>query len=218
MRIKKILKYLGISVAILIVGFLVTAQIAYQSIPEIEPPGKIYSVNGTDIHLYCTGLQTDDTPTIIIIAGSGTPSPLYHNLQESLSESTRTCAYDRAGMGWSESNGIPANSKNMSNELHSILQEAGIDGPLILAGHSLGEIVSLIYSAEHEQQVAGIAFIDSSHYNQVEYFGKEYSDALYKQTDELLGNFWLIETASNLGILILLSLVSDNSEFGIDEN
>ena len=46
MKIKRILKYFGISVAILIMGFLIVAQIAYQGIPQIEPPGKMYSVNG----------------------------------------------------------------------------------------------------------------------------------------------------------------------------
>ena len=74
MKIKRILKYFGISVAILIMGFLVVAQIAYQSIPYIEPPGKMYSVNGGEIHMYCTGPEDSSKPTIIIIPGGSTPS------------------------------------------------------------------------------------------------------------------------------------------------
>ena len=211
MKIKRILKYFGIAVAILVGGFLVTAQMAYQSIPEIEPPGKMYSVNGGEIHMYCTGPENYGKPTIIIISGAGTPSFLYSHLQEKLSETIRTCSYDTAGIGWSKANGTPATAKNMSDELHQLLQDAEIDGPIILAGHSLGGIVSLIYSAEHEEQVAGIAFIDSSHYNQINYFGQEFKDSSDKQTDELLANFWLIELGSNLGIMTMMNIF-DTSE------
>jgi len=69
----------------------------------------------------------------------------------------------------------------------------------------------LIYSAEHEEQVAGIAFIDSSHYNQVEYFGKEFSDTMYEENDNLLTIIGLIELGSNLGILTLSNMISDLS-------
>ena len=207
-KIKRILKYLGISFALLIVGFLAVAQIAYQSIPQIEPPGKIYSVDGVgEIHMYCTGPEDNNNkPTIIIISGGGTPSFVYFDLQEKLSEIVRTCTYDTAGNGWSPANNIPYTAKNLSNELHLLLQSTKIDGPIILAGHSLGGIVSLIYSAEHEEQVAGIAFIDSSHYNQYDYFGKEYRDATFDQIEGYLPYVWLIELRSNLGIAKLMSI------------
>jgi len=182
MKIKRFFKYFGIVIAILVGGFLVAGQITYYSIAEIDPPpGKMYSVNGGEIHMYCTGPENDDQPTIIIISGAGTPSFVYSNLQEKLSETIRTCSYDSAGIGWSKANDIPYTAKNLSNELYQLLQTAQIDGPIILAGHSLGGIVSLIYSAEHEEQVVGIAFIDSGHYNQFDYFGKEYRDTLDKK-------------------------------------
>ena len=114
------------------------------------------------------------------------------------------------GIGWSKANDIPYTTKNMSDELYQLLETAHIDGPIILAGHSLGGIVSLIYSAEHEEQVVGIAFIDSSHYNQVDYFGKEFRDTSNKQTDEMLANFWLLELAGNLGIFSMTNIF-DNS-------
>lgn len=216
-RVKRFFKFFGIGVAILVGVILVTGQIAYHSTPLIEPPGKLYSIDGKMMHLYCTGPENDSMPTIIIITGAGTQSPLYYNLQEKLSKTIRTCSYDRAGNGWSEPTSIPANAKNMSNELHGLLQVAKIDGPIVLAGHSLGGIVSLIYSAEHPEQVAGIAFIDSSHYNQVEYFGKEYSDAWHNQTEDILGIFWVTELVSKLGIVNILIAIQNTSEFGLDE-
>jgi len=114
MRIKRFFKYFGIIIAILVGGVLVAGQIAIYSVAEIVPPGKMYSVNGGEIHMYCTGPENDDQPTIIIISGGGTPSPIYHHLQENLSKTIRTCSYDSAGLGWSEPNDIPATCSSCS--------------------------------------------------------------------------------------------------------
>ena len=205
MRIKRFFKFFGIAVALLVGGFLVTAQIAYISIAEVDPPGKMYSVNGGEIHMYCTGPENDNRPIVIIVPGGAGPSFAYFNMQEKLSENIRTCSYDPAGLGWSKPNDIPYTTKNLSNELHQLLQAAEIDGPIILAGHSLGGIVSLIYSAEHEEQVVGIAFIDSSHYDQTNYFGKEFADTVDEEIKRQLSNLWLIELASNLGIVNMMN-------------
>ncbi len=220
MKIKRILKYVGISVVLLIICFLAAAQIAYQSIPYIEPPGKMYSVNGIgEIHMHCTGPEDNGKPTIIIISGGTTPSFAYFDLQEKLPETVRTCTYDTAGIGWSPANDIPHTTKNLSNELHLLLQSVKIDGPIILAGHSLGGITSLIYSADHEEQVAGIAFIDSSHHNQYDYFGKAYSDATFKQIEGPLPYVWLIELISNLGVPKLMAIFNTSmSEEHVEEH
>ena len=84
----------------------------------------------------------------------------------------------------------------------------------------MGGIVSLIYSAEHEEQVAGIAFIDSSHYNQIEYFGEEYSDAIYNQTEEIKAGFWILEVINRLGLLNLAEgfLDSNTMEVILDDD
>jgi len=210
-QIKRFFKYFGIVIAVLVGGFLVAAQITHYSIAEIDPPpGKMYSVNGGEIHMYCTGPENAENPTIIIISGAGTPSFMYSHLQENLSETVRTCSYDSAGIAWSKANDITYAATNLSSELYQLLQAAQINGPIILAGYSLGGIVSLIYSAEHEEQIVGIAFIDSSHYNQVGYFGQEFRDTYDKKTDEMLANFWLLELAGNLGIFSMTNIFDDS--------
>ena len=206
MRIKKILKYSGISVVILIMGFLAVTQIAYQSIPQFEPPGTMYMIKDTEIHMYCTGPNNDEKPTIIIISGGGTASLEYFYLQEKLSQTIRTCTYDTAGIGWSSANDLPYTAKNMSDELYQLLQTAQINGPTILAGHDVGGITGLVYSVEHKEQVAGLAFIDPSHYDQTGYFGEEFKEKFDKKIQESLGNFWLVELGNDLGIMNLLGI------------
>ena len=206
MQIKRFFKYFGIGIAVIIIGVVVAGQIAYYSIEEIDPPGEMYLINDLEIHMLCTGSENDNMPTIIIVPGGGASSYAYYSLQENLSEKIRTCSYDPAGLGWSESNDIPYTAKNLSSELEQLLEVAQIDGPIILAGHSLGGIVSLIYSAEHEDQVVGIAFIDSSHYNEVDYYGKEFREATEKEIKKQLANFWMIEFASRLGIISIMNI------------
>ena len=206
MKIKRILKYSGIAVAVLIIGFLTVAQVAYQGIPQIKPPGKMYSVNGGEIHMHCTGPENNEQPTIIIISGAGIPSFVYSELQENLSETVRTCSYDPAGITWSKTNDIPFTPKNSSDELYQLLQAAQIEGPIILAGNGLGGITSLIYSAEHEEQVAGIAFIDSYHHDQVNRYGTEFREKMDKNIETLRANIWMMELAGNLGIMNMLHM------------
>ena len=212
MQTKKFFKYFGIIAVLLVGGFLVAGQIAYYSVEKIDPPGEMYRVNGGEIHMYCTGPENDSRPTIIIMSGGGTPSYVYDQLRENLSKTIRTCSYDLAGFGWSEPNNSPLTVKNMSDELHLLLQAAQIDGPIILAGHSMGGLVSLVYSAEHKEQVAGIAFVDSSHYNQVGYFGEEFVKISDRQTEEFLANFWLVELGSRLGIMNLMNMIFSSSD------
>ena len=129
MKIKRFFKYFGIGFVVFVTAILVAGQIAHYSVPVIDPPGKMYSINGFDMHLYCIGPENDKEPTVIIITGAGTLSMLYYPLQEILSETVRTCTYDRPGLGWSESNDKPAHAKNMSDDLYQLLLTAQIDGP-----------------------------------------------------------------------------------------
>ena len=217
-RVKSVFKYFGISVGIIVGGILIAGQITLYSIPEPGvPPGLMYTVNGGEIHMYCTGPQSSGNPTIIIVPGAGVPSILYSSLQEKLSETARTCSYDTAGVGWSKANQIPYTAENLSEELSQLLKVAQIKGPVILAGHSLGGIVNLIYSAEHEKQVVGIAFIDSSHYNQFDYFGEGYREFSEKQMRDTAGNLWLMELASNLGIMAIMERLNTTPTTEIEE-
>jgi pimeloyl-ACP methyl ester carboxylesterase len=129
-----------------------------------EPPGVMVSVNGHLMHLYCTG---PDSQTTVVLEGANMGlSPFYRNLQESLATQLRVCSYDRAGIAWSEPSTSPREAKNIASELHTLLQEAGLKPPFLLAGHSLGGLFVLRYAHEYPEDVAGLAFLDSSHPDQ----------------------------------------------------
>lgn len=143
-----------------------------------EPPGKLFDVNGHRMHLYCTG---DGGPTVLLEAGLGDFSLNFSLVQDELSAMTRVCSYDRAGLGWSEPAAGPRTGKQMAAEFKALLEAAGEPGPYVLAGHSLGGLVALLFAVENRAEIAGVVLMDSSHPAQEEQLAESVpglSDAL----------------------------------------
>src|SRR4028118_2392431 len=93
--------------------------------------------------------------------GWGGVSARWRRVQRGVSGSTRVCAYDRAGMGWSEMGPEPRDAKQISSELHALLEGANIEGPYVLGGHSFGGLYMQTYAARYPEEVAGGTLIDS---------------------------------------------------------
>jgi hypothetical protein len=62
-------------------------------------PGQSYDVGGYRLHLTCTG---SGGPTVVLQSGLGEMSANWARIVPAVSRTTRVCAYDRAGQGWSE--------------------------------------------------------------------------------------------------------------------
>ena len=64
------------------------------------PPGQLVDVGGHRLHLHCVGTGS---PTVVIEAGLGDWSATWSDrVQPEAARTTRVCAYDRAGLGWSD--------------------------------------------------------------------------------------------------------------------
>jgi pimeloyl-ACP methyl ester carboxylesterase len=120
-------------------------------------------------------------------------------VQQEVSGTTRVCAYDRAGMGWSEMGPEPRDAKQISNELHTLLEGAGIEGPYVLVGHSFGGLYMQTYAARHPDEVAGMALIDSSQPDQFSY--QPVTRDSYEPQKQI---FDVASLAARLGIVRLL--------------
>jgi pimeloyl-ACP methyl ester carboxylesterase len=111
------------------------------------------------MHMICMG---EGTPTVILQAGATAESLWWYWVQSQLAEHTRVCAYDRAGLGWSEPASSSRDPLPIVAELHALLQEAGVSGPYIMAGHSFGAVWARIYAAQYPEEVSGIVLVDST--------------------------------------------------------
>jgi pimeloyl-ACP methyl ester carboxylesterase len=122
-------------------------------------PGATYDVNGHRMHLWCQG---QGTPTVVLFSGLGEISTSWAHVTNQVRTTTRVCAYDRAGQGWSEDVATPEDGIQAAADLHLLLAAAGERGPFVLAGHSIGGPYALVYASLYPQQVAGMVLLDSS--------------------------------------------------------
>jgi pimeloyl-ACP methyl ester carboxylesterase len=150
-------------------GLLATAGAAYQAImTEVDrralpAPGQLIDTGGYRLHLRCLGAGS---PTVILESALPAGSSVWGWIQPAIADTTRVCAYDRAGEGWSELGPEPRDAIQVAGELHTLLSTAGVDGPLILVGHSFGGLYTRVYAGRYPDQVVGMVLIDASHPDQ----------------------------------------------------
>jgi pimeloyl-ACP methyl ester carboxylesterase len=124
------------------------------------PPGQLVDVGGYRLHLHCVG---QGSPTVVLDAGLGSFSLDWAAVQSQLGTSTRVCAYDRAGLGWSEPGPSLRNPQQFASELHVLLTNAGIEGPYVLVAHSISGKTARLFASQHPKDVAGMVLIDARH-------------------------------------------------------
>lgn len=129
------------------------------------PLGQLYTVEGRSMHLYCVG---QGSPTIVLEAGAGDDVLYWQTIQPGLAKLTRVCAYDRAGIGWSDPDPGKRDSETIARQLHGLLQTAGVQRPMIMVGASAGGFHVREYVREYPDDVVAVAFLDSSSPYQVD--------------------------------------------------
>ena len=123
-----------------------------------EPVGKLIDVNGHKIHVHSKG---EGGPTVWLENGWAAVSIGWEPFHSMLAQHIRVCAYDRAGIGWSEPNGIDRSAQAEANEFAELLDAMGETDPIILVAWSGGGPVAQIFAADHPERVAGLVLIDA---------------------------------------------------------
>lgn len=125
-------------------------------------PGKMINVDDLRYHLNCMGTGS---PTVILEAGLGESSLSWYPVQAEIAKTTQVCAYDRAGLGWSDGANDPMSPEQVARSLHKLLQNAVIESPFILVGHSRGGLFSRSFYHQFPDEVKGMVLVDSVHDN-----------------------------------------------------
>jgi pimeloyl-ACP methyl ester carboxylesterase len=146
------------------------------SAPEELRSGRV-DVGGYELDWMCRGVGS---PVVVAEAGydsAGTDT--WFDLLGPVSEISRICTYDRAGTGTSAArpDGLHVTSLLQAEELHRLLEGAGIEPPYVIVGHSYGGFVSRLFAAKYAAETAGLVLIDSSHEDEIEPYRRYYGDS-----------------------------------------
>ncbi len=179
---KRILQTLAIMVSgimvLLALGGVYQRIAIEQDVSNFPPPGERIDVSGYRLHLHCIGAGE---PTLIVDTGAADWSLSWLTLQQDLAKLTRTCVYDRAGLGWSDAGDMPRTSTQLVDELHTLLINADVQAPVVLMGHSLGGYNARLYFERYPEAVAGMILLESAHEDQWDQFPKEVEDLVNQQ-------------------------------------
>jgi len=165
--ILKVLKWIGLSIASLLLLIILVGLCFRLFSAKPQPPGELVDIGGFKLHINSTG-EKNEKPTLVIEGGGGMASEYYHWLSEGLKEGIRVVRYDRAGIGYSEASNTPRDPETIARELHTLLEKAGESPPYILAGHSLGGPYIRVFTELYPDEVVAMVLLDAPHPNRVE--------------------------------------------------
>src|SRR5437899_7062750 len=139
--------FIGSVLALLVAaGALYLVVGARQSARQYARPGILVDIAGQRLHLVCAG---NGRPTVLFESGIAASSLSWTRVLREVAAFTRACAYDRAGLGWSEPSRTGRTVWRMLAELRGILATAATAGPAILVGHSFGALLVCAYASEY---------------------------------------------------------------------
>jgi len=161
----------------MLLWFLVTFVIlavggfAYQSIAtardnrKYRPSGRMVDIGGRRLHMVLKG-ENKGHPTVVLEAGMAAFSSNWYWVQAGLATGAHVIAYDRAGLGWSDPALKGQDAYESAEDLHRALDEIGISGPYVVAGHSYGGLVVRAFTDLFPDEVVGMVLVDASHPDQ----------------------------------------------------
>jgi pimeloyl-ACP methyl ester carboxylesterase len=125
------------------------------------PVAGVFLAAGIRQYLSCAG---SGALTVLIVPGLGASHLDWAAVLPALQRVTRTCVYDRAGLGSSP----PRASQHQvldaglqARELYALLRAAGENGPFVVLGHSYGGLVARAFVNLYPTSVRGLLLAES---------------------------------------------------------
>jgi pimeloyl-ACP methyl ester carboxylesterase len=141
--------------------------------------GLVDTGGGRRLYLECRG---EGGPTVILEAGYRSPATVWSEdlvqpemprtmVFQGVASFTRVCLYERPGVLALLEDGLhlsrsdpvaqPRAAESVVADLHALLHAAGVPGPYVLAGHSLGGMFVRLYASTYPDEVVGLVEVDA---------------------------------------------------------
>ncbi len=181
-RLLRVLAVLAPAFAILLAGAAPAGAGTVQA-PASSASGDFAGLvdigGGRHLYLECQG---SGSPTVILEAGYRSPALVWMDdldqpqaprtmVLSGVATFTHVCAYERPGTAALLDDGLhpsrsdavsqPRTAPDVVADLHTLLHTAGVPGPYVLAGHSLGGLFVRLYASTYPDEVAGLVLIDA---------------------------------------------------------
>jgi pimeloyl-ACP methyl ester carboxylesterase len=130
-----------------------------RAVPVIVGSGRLVGIGGgRSLFADCVG---SGSPTVVLEAGFGGDTFNWREVQPQLGRTTRTCAYDRAGLGNSVALPGVHDARDEISDLQRLLQSAHIAPPYVLVGHSYGGLLVRLFAKAYPGETGGVVLVDA---------------------------------------------------------
>ncbi len=184
--------------ALLLLICLLCAFGGVRAVAAGRPPlrGELVDIGGgRKMRIVCVGPKSD-RPLVVTESGIFGFAADWGAVQDALAaKGIRSCAYDRAGLGFSDPGPQPRDGNAIVSDLEALLKAHGDDGPLILVGHSMAGLHTRLFALRNPERVKGLVLAD----------GMSPQVAITGQGRQMIKHFSTfagqVEWMANLGVL-----------------
>jgi pimeloyl-ACP methyl ester carboxylesterase len=130
-----------------------------------RPPfrGEMVDIGGRRIRVVCEGPATSTRPLVIMESGIFGFAADWGEVQKGLTAAgLRNCAYDRAGLGFSDPGPGPRDGDAIVADVSAWLKAKGETGPLVLVGHSMAGLHTRLFALRNPGRVKGLVLVDAA--------------------------------------------------------
>lgn len=163
------MKRMLLGILLVLVVWIAAGAAMVATAGPFTPSGRYVDIGGRKLRLVCAGPPASDRPTVWMEPGAFGLAADWAAIQEKLTaQGIRSCAYDRAGMGWSEPGPKPRDAAAITDDLAKLISASGERGPFILMGHSMAGLYTRLFAGRHPDQVAGLVLIEATTPEQID--------------------------------------------------
>ena len=158
---KLLVALLVLLIAVIVAGAVWESKLETREAQTYTPAGKLVDVGGgRHLHILCTGKGSAPT---VVFESSGLASSLeWEKLLPEIGAKHHACAYDRAGMGWSDAVSGDRSAADFVEDLSRALTQVGEKPPYVLVGHSAGGVMVRAFQSAHPADVSGLVLVDTT--------------------------------------------------------
>lgn len=140
-------------------GYLYETYARSRDLSRFPPVGHLVDVGNRKLHVLCIGTGS---PTVLFESSGFGNSISSREARTKLSEATRTCSYDRMGIGWSDPGPARITVGMLADNLRALTEDVPIDSPFIMVASSIGGLPAELFARQYPTRVGGLVLLDAA--------------------------------------------------------